>query len=65
MSVPDNSYEEAILAAHSTPSLRRNEMPRYSKQFQLYDLKLPRADVVEILARFYPEPTKYENAPSG
>jgi hypothetical protein len=64
MSVPDN-YVEAILQEYSTPSLRRNELSRYAKMFQLYDLKLPRAEIDEILARLYPPPPKDENAPSG
>jgi hypothetical protein len=65
MSIPDNSHEEAIIAVYSTPSLRRNELTRYGKAWQLYDLKLSGAEISDILARLYLEPEKYENAPSG
>ena len=54
-SAPVLSYEEGILAKYSSPGLRRNVMTRYAKQFQLDDLKLPAAEIKELLARLYPE----------
>lgn len=59
MTKPDNRYEEAIVAAHSTPSLRRNQITRAVKKLNMeFDAQFSRmslADRDEFLDRMFPE----------
>lgn len=58
LALPDNSYEEGVLAKMSTPGLRRNIMTRREKHTQIdevYGNKLTPSEKKELLDRLYPE----------
>jgi hypothetical protein len=52
---PDNGARETeILAAYSTPGLRRNQLSRGAKKEHLRSLRVPEADIEKILDELYP-----------
>lgn len=58
----DSSYEESVLARHSTPGLRRNQLTRSVKKLTMeFDAQfsgMSAADRDEFLERMFPEKPK-------
>lgn len=59
------TYEEEILASHSTPNLRRNVLPRSAKKLNMeFDAnfnKMTKAERDAFLDQLYPEETENTN----
>jgi hypothetical protein len=49
------TYEEGILARHSTPGLRKRELDRIAKKDHLGSLGIKGEDAAKILDQMYPE----------
>lgn len=48
-----SSYEEDIIARHSTPGLKRNELTREAKKDHLAGQRVPKEEQEKILAELY------------
>lgn len=63
------TYEEEILAAHSTPGLRRNILPRSAKKLNMeFDArfnKMTKVDRDEFLDKLYPDEIIETGTPDG
>jgi len=63
------TYEEEILAKHSTPSLRRNELPRSAKKLNMeFDAqfnKMTKVERDEFLDALYPEEIESKENDNG
>jgi len=61
------TYEEEILAKHSTPNLRRTELPRSAKklimEFDAQYNKMTKQDRDEFLDSIYPEEAENKEPP--
>jgi hypothetical protein len=55
--LPDNSYEESILAQYSTPGLKRNGFTRLGKKewLDFAHPKMTKAERDELLDKLFPE----------
>ena len=65
----DAMTEDEILAAHSTPGLRRNVLPRYAKKLNMeFDAqfnKMTKAERDEFLDKLYPDEIEPKETDNG